>query len=286
MDPKEHREHLQRLCRISRYSRRNNKQYQCEMHMKLLKKVYDISVEDDDIDCIPRTFCHKCYCVMKKSEDAMEKRKEYHSSTTVVQWQGHKEGETCSTCEVYYQKQKGGRSSKKGKIPGRPKQNTQPASIISQIICLAMSIAPSPTMPPESDPLPSSCILPQSGSFTVSDFTCPKCKCLYNQPLQLKCQHIVCLKCCLKHFESQMSPTCPICSISLTLDDIKIPPPIISHALEAVKLRCPMRCGQMITYGQMIRHDCNDKQVISPSHMTLKDVCNVDITKTPTESEW
>ena len=279
-----HREYLQRLCRVcgDRYSKRKNRAHQTSQHHEALQTCFGISADNDNPDVHPGTFCHKCYLTLKRSQDAVKKNSTYKSNTIVLEWLPHCIS-TSQVCQCHNIQQSGGRPSKKGKHPGRPKaSNTHVELPFQRAIHLSMTVAPATMLPPNSDPLPENYI---HNTLAPGDFTCLKCKCILNQPLVLKCQHIICLDCCIYHFKESMTPTCSICQTWLESDDIKCPQPVILHALESILVICPGRCRRPIKYGDIKKHDCSKDKSCS-SQVTLEDVCNTRVDKTPTEIEW
>ena len=85
-----------------------------------------------------------------------------------------------------------------------------------------------------------------------------------------------------------MMLSCGICQAQLVPEkDIKCPLSIVLHALESVRIKCPGGCQNLITYGDVKRHDCSKPtNQASNSQLTLTEVCNTRLDKTPTDSEW
>ena len=281
-----HCAHLAKLCRICgrRYSQRKNTAYHCSKFTIQLQSAYGISIANDDRNVHPCTFCHNCYCQMKRQEEAVRRGANHHT-TTGVNWTPH--NGTCTICALRQEQPKGGRPSKKGK---QSAGSTQPGSQIRHLMQLATLVAPPSSIPSgfRSDALTDAFVVPLPKSQTKDDFICPKCQCILNQPLLLKCQHIICLSCCTGHFQDNLMPTCPACNIMLSPEDISCPPPIILHALQSLRIRCPGTCSRHIDYGELIQHDCacvTKDGTASPSQITLRDIHNTSVTKTPNKLE-
>ena len=242
---------------------------------------FGITVDRDHCKIHPSHFCHNCYLKMRKRTTLEGDSVDFgNSATTVpVEWLPH----NTINCQVCLDSQHiGGRPLRKGKHPGRPNETDKSKKdLLEQAIQMAISIAPESMLPSNSDKLRASFILPQPNAVRPSDVTCSTCQCILDRPLILKCQHIICLDCCIKHFK-EMRPTCSTCQLHLAVDDIKCPLLMALHALESVRITCPGRCRCPIAYGDMKTHDCTMRNTDHTS-ITLADVCNMRIDKTPCE---
>ena len=90
--------HACRVCGKNEKMRARNRSvaYPCVAHEKGLHDTFGIHVSSDVPGIHPATFCHTCYCIMKKMEQAVKKGVPYQHMVRVFEWQEH----TASDCIV------------------------------------------------------------------------------------------------------------------------------------------------------------------------------------------
>ena len=169
---------------------------------QLLADALWYTVDRDHSEIHPSHFCHNCYLKMRKRTtlegDSSVDCGNYSATTLPVEWLPHNTI-NCQVCQVCQDSQhRGGRPLIKGKHPGWPNEADKfKKDLLEQAIQIAISIAPQSMLPPNSDKLPASYILPQPNAVRPSDVTCSTCQCILDRPLILKCQYIICLDCCI-----------------------------------------------------------------------------------------
>lgn len=211
-----------------------------------INNCFSIDIQDAS-EWQPYKLC-KC-CVSKTLK--WKKNKEYRHSTQVMSWLPHSE-ESCSVCEFYYKRCKGGAKRKSTKGRGRPcKKLSQPREIINATFQipknLATSLFPRTAMPPLDRIL-------SPNELTV----CPICKEVMEAPVLGPCEHAYCSTCLqtwAEHCQQNgQEVTCPECKSELHVMTIHPPPRPLLQLINDTKAKC-RRCNNIYALDAMELHE-------------------------------
>ena len=192
---------LERLCRVCGrllVTKSVKSKYLCKDFCDQLHTVFEIEAKSDHPCIHPTHFCHACKVVVQK----YTKHSYQHRTSIFKEWCTHQEG-SCCVCQHYSTFHTGGRPKKVKRTPGRP-------SMISIKCCIdrVREIAPPPLKQLEDQ----SHICRAHLHLPLAELSCPICKDVLNQPIQLvTCRSIVCAECMCDWLQHQDQLTCPCC---------------------------------------------------------------------------
>jgi hypothetical protein len=172
-----HMEALERLCRLcgGSYSR-YRVSYAVGNHVASLKRAFSLDVDEDLSHVHPKSFCNKCYAILKRKENAEKENKVYLHCLEIIQWIPHSD-DFCTTCSTYGTLRKGGRAKKSRKNRGAPSNNSC-HEVMEHITSIAL-----PELYRNGECLDVSC--PQSFSISSSDYLCSVCYNPLNSPIKI-----------------------------------------------------------------------------------------------------
>ncbi|XP_070533759.1 uncharacterized protein [Ptychodera flava] len=243
--------------------------YRCQDYSSDLECFFGIDMSETDILIHPAHFCRKCKRALDHRKAAQLKGENKIISRQPVTWCKHPRTGECSVCLRY------GKRGRKPKPKRLPACRIQAVSTTSQL--LNSSQSQKLGLPSDTDQALSESLLltikATSGSsfksspeipllvdrFTDSttNFECLVCKEVLDQPVQLLCKgnHFFCAECLSQWVQN--SPTCPVCRVSVSCENIVSIPTYFRNLLAGLKLSCDYSwkgCPQYIALGEMVSH--------------------------------
>jgi len=182
-----------------------------------LKEVFGIEISSDLLEQHPSHFCHPCKNIIYFSKKALNEGREYNPDKTINIWNKHTDT-GCAVCDS------AGRPKKAHKA-GRPAKKSAHSTIL-HINSISYT---------------------DYNNIIVanlhSDFECPLCLGLLNQPIELStCQRYICAQCCCQWLRMSKSLSCPCCYSDNMGDvgSIRKPPSIVMSFLETLPVTCKL----------------------------------------------